>query len=80
MNTKTFGSRLTGLASALVLVVAGTMWWAVEGRAAPESTGEPAAAPPHSVQDKSPKLDLDTKIFLHRNGRIVTSAALPLHA
>lgn len=80
MKTKAFGNRLIGFASALMLAVAGTLWWAGDGRAAPDPAAGAAAGTPQTVQDKAPDLDLDTKIFLHRNGRIVTAAPLPLRA
>jgi hypothetical protein len=80
MNNTIVSKRLPLLlVSASVLLVA-ALWWAGEVRAT--AVPPPGVASPEapSVQDSEPKIDLDTKIFLHRNARIVTSLELAARA
>lgn len=67
MNTTNSLNRFSLLLSAAILLAAGAFWWMAESRA--QSAPDAAAAHP-SVQDSAPAIDLDTKIFLHRNGAL----------
>ncbi|MDX5445602.1 MAG: hypothetical protein LPJ87_06065 [Zoogloeaceae bacterium] len=66
-----FAHRISILLSAAVLLAAAVLWRVGEVRAEDRSTplAPPQAAP--SVQDSEPRIDLDTKIFLHRNAPVV---------
>lgn len=79
MNTTTTSKRLPLLLFAASSLIFAAFWWTGEVRAtatAPAAEAVPAAP---SVQDSQPRIDLDTKIFLHRNARIVTQLeAFPL--
>jgi len=74
MHTSISLNRFSLLLSAAVALAGCMFWWATDSRAeaARNSADEPAARP--SVQDKAPAIDLDTKIFLHRNAQRQASA------
>jgi len=65
------GNRISILLSVAVLLAAAVLWRVGEVRAEDRSSpvDPPQAAP--SVQDSEPRIDLDTKIFLHRNAPVV---------
>ena len=74
MNTNMSLNRFSLLLSAAVALAGCMFWWAAESRAeaAPVAADDPSARP--SVQDRAPTIDLDTKIFLHRNAQRRASA------
>lgn len=72
MNTAQTLNRISMLLFAAVLLAAGVLWWVGEVRAAARLAPPPPAP---SVQDKPQGIDLDTKIFLHRNALLVSAAS-----
>lgn len=80
MNTANALNRFSMLLVAAIVLAASVLWWEgevrAEARVAPVS--KTPAAP--SVQDRKRSMDLDTKIFLHRNALIVTAVSAPISA
>lgn len=74
MNTAQALNRFSMLLMAAVVLAASVLWWEGEVRAEARNTPVTKAPATPSVQDKKPGIDLDTKIFLHRNALIVTAA------
>lgn len=77
MNAANAMNRFSMLLVAAIVVAASVLWWVGEVRAEARISpvGKTPIAP--SVQDKKRSMDLDTKIFLHRNALIVTAAPTP---
>lgn len=75
MNNTVAVNRFSFMLLAAILLASGAFWWVAEVRAEARAAAATQPALPPSVQDSAPAIDLDTKIFLHRNARIVTSLA-----
>jgi hypothetical protein len=71
MNSQTLVKRIPTLLGAAVLLTPAVLWLAGEVRAADRATPAGPSPAATSVQDSEPRIELDTKIFLHRNAHVV---------
>jgi hypothetical protein len=67
-------ARVGVLAVMLFVLFSGAFWLVGESRADARAVPSVVSDTPQGVQDKKPNMELDTKIFLHRNG-IVAAAS-----